>query len=59
MGDGEDGAVGELLADGRLDEVVGLEVDGRSGLVQDQDFGLAWRKGPRLQEILGSRTPVY
>ena len=32
--DGEDGAVLELLSDGRLDEVVRFEVDGRGGLVQ-------------------------
>ena len=42
VGDGEDGAAGELGADGGLDEVVGLQVDGRGRLVQDEDLRLAW-----------------
>lgn len=37
---GEDSAVLKLGADGGLDEVVGLQVDGSRGLVQDEDPGL-------------------
>ena len=39
--DGDDGALGELGLDGRLDQRVSLEVHGRGRLIQDQDFGLA------------------
>ena len=38
--DGDDCAVGKLALDRRLDQRIGLEVDSRSGLIQDQDFGL-------------------
>lgn len=35
VGNGEDSAVRELLADGGLNQIVCLQVDGCSGLVQD------------------------
>mmetsp|Transcript_9688 Transcript_9688/g.24848 ORF Transcript_9688/g.24848 Transcript_9688/m.24848 type:complete len:296 (-) Transcript_9688:710-1597(-) len=37
VGDGEDGARVELRADGRLDQVVGGEVDGGGGLVHEDE----------------------
>ena len=40
VGDGEDGALCEGHADGRLDEVVRLQVHRRRRLVQHQDLGL-------------------
>lgn len=36
VGNGEDSTVGKLLADGGLNQVVRLQVDGGCGLVQDQ-----------------------
>ena len=41
MSDCEDGAVGELSSNRLLDQLVGLEVDGSSRLVQNEDLGLA------------------
>ena len=38
--DGQDRAVGKFLPDGGLDEVVGLQVDGRRRLVQYEHFRL-------------------
>ena len=40
MRDRDDGALGELVLDGRLDERVSLQVNGRGGLVQHQDLRL-------------------
>jgi hypothetical protein len=40
VGDGDDGTVRKLALDRRLDERIGLQVDGRRGLVQDEDLGL-------------------
>ena len=40
MSDREDGAAFELLTNGRLNEVISLEVDGGGGLVQDEHFSL-------------------
>ena len=40
VSDGEDCAAFELLPDGGLDEVVGLQVDGRRRLVQYEHFRL-------------------
>lgn len=41
VGDGEDGALGEGGPDGRLDEVVRLQVHRGGRLVQHQDLGLS------------------
>ena len=38
VGDGEDAAPGKLLPDGRLDEVISLQVNSRGGLIQDQNL---------------------
>ena len=40
MGNSKNGAVFELLPDGRLNQRVRLKVYGCCGLVQDQDLGL-------------------
>ncbi len=45
VGDGQHGAVGKLLPDGGLDEVVGLHVDGGGGLVEHEQLGLS-EEGP-------------
>ena len=45
VGDGDDGTVGELLADRVLDELVRLQIHGGRRLVQDQDLGLM-KQGP-------------
>ena len=45
VGDGDDGALRELLPDGGLHQVVSLQVHGRGGLVQDEDLGLP-QEGP-------------
>lgn len=39
MGNSDDSALGKLGADGGLDEVVCVKVDGCRGLVQHQDLG--------------------
>lgn len=41
VSDGQNCTVEELLPNGCLDEVVRLEVHGRSGLVQDENLGLS------------------
>ena len=46
VGDGEDGALPELLPDGGLDEAVRLKVHGGGGLVQHVDPGVP-QQGPR------------
>ncbi len=51
MRDGEHGAVGELCADGCLDEVVRFQVDGGRGLVQDEDLGLAEQRPGQAHEL--------
>ena len=51
VGDGEDGAVGELLADGGLDQVIRLQVNRCGGLVQDQDAGLAEQGPAQAQQL--------
>ena len=38
VGDGEDAAPGKLLPDGRLNEVISLQVNSRGGLIQDQNL---------------------
>ena len=51
MGDCDDRRVGELLADGRLDQVVSVEVDGRSGFVQYEDLGLAKQRSGQTHQL--------
>ncbi len=45
MCDGEHGTVGKLPADGVLDEIVGLQIHGCSGFIQDQYTGFS-EQGP-------------
>ena len=56
MCDGEDGAVSKLCADGLLNEVVGLEVHGSSGFVQDQDLGLAEQSSSQAHQLTLTHT---
>lgn len=51
MGDGEDGAVLKLGADGGLDEVVSLQVDSGRGLVQDEDSGLPQESSGQTHQL--------
>ena len=56
MCDGEDGAVSKLCADGLLNEVIGLEVHSGSGLVQDQDLGLAEQSSGQAHQLTLTHT---
>ena len=56
MCDGEDGTVSKFCADGLLNEVIGLEVHGSSGLVQDQDLGLAEQSSGQAHQLTLANT---
>ena len=56
MCDGEDGAVSKLCADGLLNEVISLEVHSSSGLIQDQDFGLAEQSSGQAHQLTLANT---
>ena len=51
MCDGDDGALAELLPNGLLDEGVAFEVDGRRGLVQDEDVGLSEESSSQADQL--------
>ena len=51
MRDGEDGAVGKLLADRLLDELVCLQVHGGRRLVQHQDLCLAQQRARQAHQL--------
>ena len=51
MGDCDDRRVGELDTDGRLDQVIRLEVDGRRGFVQYEDFRLAEQRPSQTHQL--------
>ena len=51
MCDCDDRRVGELVADSRLDQVVSVEVDGRSGFVQYEDLGLAEQRSGQTHQL--------
>ena len=51
VGDGEDGAVEELGPDCGLDEVVRLEVDGRGGFVQNENFRFAEKSSSETDKL--------
>ena len=51
MCNGQDGAVGEVLTDHRLDERVRLRVHIGSGLVQDQDAGRPCHSSRKAEQL--------
>lgn len=51
VGDGDGGAVGELLLDGYLDEVVCLEIYCSSGLIHDQNLGFPKQSPGQAQQL--------
>lgn len=51
VGDGEDSAVRKLFADGGLNQVVRLQVDGCCGLIQDQDARLPQQGSGQTQKL--------
>lgn len=51
VSNGDGGAVGELLLDGRLDEVIGLQIHGGSGLVHDQNLGFPKQSPGQAQQL--------
>ncbi len=51
VGDGQHRTTLELLPDGGLDEVVRLQVDGGSGLVQDEHLGLAQERPAQTEQL--------
>lgn len=62
MGDDEEGAVGELLADAVLDEGVGRHVDGGRRFVENHDFGPGddgAREAEKLALALGEIEPAF
>ena len=58
MSDGEHGALLELRADRRLDEVVRLQIHCGRRLVQHEDFGLAQECARKADELALSHTQV-
>ena len=56
MSDGEDGAVLEVSLDGGLDELVRVDVDGRSGFVEDENPGPSEKSSSQTQELPLSDT---
>lgn len=51
VGDGQDGAVWKLFADGVLNQVVCLQVNSCRGLVQNQDAGLSQQRSSQTQQL--------
>lgn len=51
VGDGDHCAVGELVLDGRLNEVVCLQIHRSSGLIQDQDLGFPKQSPAQAQQL--------
>ena len=58
MSDGEHGALLELRADRRLDEVVRLQIHCGRRLVQHEDFGFAQECARKADELALSHTQV-
>ena len=56
VGDGQDGAVLKLGADGGLDQVVRLHVYSSRGLIQDQDLGLAEESASQADQLPLAQT---
>lgn len=51
VSNGQDSAVVKLRPDGRLNEVIGFEVHGRGGLIQDQDLCLPQQSPGQAQQL--------
>jgi hypothetical protein len=58
MGNGDDAACGELLADDRLQQRIGGRVDGRRRLVQHQHLALLQQNPSQAEQLPLPRTPV-
>lgn len=56
MCNGEDGAVLEVSLDGGLDEFVRVDVDGCSGLVEDENLRLSEESTSQAKELPLSDT---
>ena len=58
MSNGEDGAFAELLPDSGLDQVIGLQIDGRCRFIQDEDLGLPQEGAPQAHQLTLTHTQV-
>lgn len=58
MGDGEDGPVVELGADGLLDQVVGLHVHAAGGLIHHEDVGLLQEGAGKTEQLPLAKRPI-
>lgn len=56
MCDGEHGTVGKLSADGGLDEIVCLQIDGCCGFIQDEYAGFPEQSPGETQQLSLTET---